>query len=133
MAPFRDVTERESLQRRYRALIGASLNLIAVVSADGQFRYLSPSIERLLDSTPAEIEGRVAVDLVHEDDRVDLQRTIETPFESGGRRVVEHRAAHASGLGLWLVHWIVTKSGGDVCIELREERGTAVELWLPTA
>jgi signal transduction histidine kinase len=40
---------------------------------------------------------------------------------------------HASGLGLWLVHWIVTESGGDLEIDTREPTGTVVRMWLPRA
>ena len=50
-----------------------------------------------------------------------LQRGRETSLE------------HASGLGLWLVHWIVTESGGSVSFEEREPRGSVVELTLPRA
>jgi len=60
---FRDVTERETLQRRYRALIEKSPNIIAVCGTDGLLRYVSPSIERLLGHSPAEIEGRPVIDL----------------------------------------------------------------------
>ena len=48
-----------------------------------------------------------------------LQRGRETSLE------------HASGLGLWLVHWIVTESGGTVSFEEREPTGSVVELTLP--
>ena len=50
-----------------------------------------------------------------------LQRGRETSLE------------HASGLGLWLVHWIVTESGGTVSFEEREPTGSVVELTLPRA
>ena len=50
-----------------------------------------------------------------------LQRGRETSLE------------HTSGLGLWLVHWIVTESGGSVSFEEREPEGSVVELVLPRA
>jgi signal transduction histidine kinase len=37
---------------------------------------------------------------------------------------------HGSGLGLWLVHWTVTASGGTVSFEEREPRGSVVTLAL---
>ena len=40
---------------------------------------------------------------------------------------------HASGLGLWLVDWVVTQSGGELRFGENEPRGTVVELRLPTA
>ena len=38
---------------------------------------------------------------------------------------------HGEGIGLWLVNWIVTQSGGTVNFETREPRGTAVHVRLP--
>ncbi|WP_247729368.1 ATP-binding protein [Halovivax limisalsi] len=40
---------------------------------------------------------------------------------------------HASGLGLWLVDWVVTQAGGELRFEENEPRGTIVELHLPAA
>jgi PAS domain S-box-containing protein len=40
---------------------------------------------------------------------------------------------HASGLGLWLVNWVVTRAGGSLSFSQRDPRGTVVELRLPTA
>ena len=51
------------------------------------------------------------------------------------RRVLEKGEetplAHGSGLGLWLVYWIVTMNGGRLEIRENEPRGTVVELVLP--
>ncbi|WP_082222423.1 histidine kinase N-terminal 7TM domain-containing protein [Halorubrum halophilum] len=94
---FRDVTERETLQRRYRALIEKSPNVIAVCGTDGLLRYVSPSIERLLGHSPAEIEGRPVIDLVHPDDRREAQHAFERAFETGDPQALDHRIAHADG------------------------------------
>ena len=94
---FRDVTERETLQRRYRALIEKSPNVIAVCGTDGLLRYVSPSIERLLGHAPAAIEGRPVIDLVHPDDRRDAQRAFERAFETGDPQALDHRITHADG------------------------------------
>ncbi|MGQ3328373.1 histidine kinase N-terminal 7TM domain-containing protein [Halorubrum sp. FL23] len=94
---FRDVTERETLQRRYRALIEKSPNVIAVCGTDGLVRYVSPSIERLLGHAPAEVEGRPVVDLVHPDDRREAQRAFEQAFETDEQQSLDHRIAHADG------------------------------------
>ncbi|WP_256296665.1 PAS domain S-box protein [Haloarchaeobius salinus] len=40
---------------------------------------------------------------------------------------------HASGLGLWLVNWVVTQSGGWLSFEDNEPRGTVVTLHVPLA
>jgi len=40
---------------------------------------------------------------------------------------------HASGLGLWLVNWVVTQAGGWLSFEDNEPRGTVVTLHVPLA
>ena len=94
---FRDITRRETVQQRYRALIEKSPNVIAVCGADGLFRYVSPSVERLLGYTPAEIEGRPIIDMVHPDDRQAAQRAFERAFETDEKQPIDHRIAHANG------------------------------------
>ena len=94
---LRDVTHRESLRHRYRALLEKSPNVIAVCGADGRFRYVSPSIDRLLGYEPAAVEGRPMIDLVHPDDRQASQRAFERAFDTGDRESLDHRIAHADG------------------------------------
>jgi sensor histidine kinase regulating citrate/malate metabolism len=45
---------------------------------------------------------------------------------------VESALDHASGLGLWLVHWTVAESGGEVTFDEHGPRGTVVTIRLPT-
>jgi signal transduction histidine kinase len=40
---------------------------------------------------------------------------------------------HGSGMGLWLVHWIVRRSGGDLSFEENDPRGSVVTVSLPLA
>jgi PAS domain S-box-containing protein len=40
---------------------------------------------------------------------------------------------HASGLGLWLVNWAVTHSGGELAIEDADPRGSVVTVRVPAA
>ena len=41
--------------------------------------------------------------------------------------------AHGSGLGLWIVNWIITRSGGRIAFEENEPRGSRVIISLPPA
>ncbi|AEH36337.1 PAS domain S-box protein [Halopiger xanaduensis] len=38
---------------------------------------------------------------------------------------------HASGLGLWLVNWVVSQSGGQLAFRANQPRGTVVDIRLP--
>jgi PAS domain S-box-containing protein len=38
---------------------------------------------------------------------------------------------HGSGLGLWLVYWIINRSNGSIVVESAESRGTEVTIRLP--
>lgn len=48
-----------------------------------------------------------------------LTNGTETPLE------------HGSGIGFWLVHWIVTQAGGSLAVEDRSPRGSVVRITLP--
>jgi len=41
--------------------------------------------------------------------------------------------SHGSGLGLWLVYWIVHRSAGSITVLDRDPRGTRVTMSLPRA
>jgi signal transduction histidine kinase len=45
----------------------------------------------------------------------------------------EEPLKHGSGLGLWIVNWIVTRSGGYIEFDTNEPRGSQVTLNLPLA
>ena len=75
LVALRDVTADESLRRElaareayYRSLIEQSSDLITVLGLDGMTRYTSPSSERVLGWSPAQLVGRPALELVHPDD-----------------------------------------------------------------
>ncbi|MFB6134001.1 MAG: sensor histidine kinase [Halanaeroarchaeum sp.] len=56
---------------------------------------------------------------IPEYERAVLQRGKETPL------------SHGSGLGLWLVHWIVTMNGGTLSIADATPAGTQVTITVP--
>lgn len=51
-------------------------------------------------------------------------------LESGG--AIE-TLSHGSGLGLWLVYWTITHSGGKIRVDDREQGGTEITIRLPLA
>ncbi|WP_226481173.1 PAS domain S-box protein [Natrinema amylolyticum] len=55
----------------------------------------------------------------------------EQELLEGEREITQLR--HASGLGLWLVNWVVTQAGGRLSFRDNEPRGTVVTLEIPRA
>lgn len=71
-------------------------------------------------------------------DRVEIRVTDNGPgIPEEERKVLdegrETPLAHGSGIGLWLVSWVVTASGGDLSFGERDPRGTVVTLSLLAA
>ena len=58
---------------------------------------------------------------IHDEERAVLLRGRETQLQ------------HISGLGLWIINWIVTESGGTVQFEANDPRGSIVTIRLPMA
>jgi signal transduction histidine kinase len=77
------------------------------ISRDGDDR----AAVRIADNGPGIPDDEVAV----------LERGYETPLE------------HASGLGLWVVNWIVRESGGSISFDERDPRGSVVGLHFESA
>jgi PAS domain S-box-containing protein len=99
----RDLTERKRRERRFRALVEESNDVISIVDADGVFQYQSPSIERILGYGPEETIGDTAWEYVHPDDRADLIEAFEHGIaDPDASPVFEYRARHADGSWRWL-------------------------------
>jgi signal transduction histidine kinase len=83
-------------------------------------------------------EVDVTVRTTSSDDEVQIRITDNGPGIPEQEREVfetfdETALQHSSGLGLWLVHWIVRDLNGTVEIETRQPRGTVVTLGIPQA
>ena len=55
-------------ESQFRALIETALDVIAVLNYDGTFRYVSPSVQRVLGYSPGELSGENAFAYMHQDD-----------------------------------------------------------------
>ncbi|WP_050033855.1 PAS domain S-box protein [Halorubrum halophilum] len=83
-----------------------------------------PMVEVTVESKTDAIEVRIA------DDGPGLTDMNRDVLETG--QAVE-ALYHGSGLGLWLVYWVVQQSGGSATARDAEPRGTVVTLTLPRA
>ena len=66
---FRDVTDRERVERRFQTYIEQSNDVLIVLDTDGVVEYASPAARRVFGSEPAELTGQPVFSLVHPDDR----------------------------------------------------------------
>uniref|UniRef100_UPI003567E59A ATP-binding protein n=1 Tax=Salinigranum sp. TaxID=1966351 RepID=UPI003567E59A len=93
----------------------------AVEHNDTDAPWVCVSVERTA------VDGERYVDLTVADDG--------PPIPEADREVLVGRDPSlddASGLGLWLVNWIVTDSGGEVTYEPNDPRGNVVTVRLDT-
>ena len=111
----------------------------ACVASNGLIR---PAIENVVTNAVEHNDAdspRVDVSVVSEsDDEVLIRVADDGPgIPEYEREIFERREEtklqHSSGLGLWLVHWIIEDMEGSVEIVQRQPRGTAVELRVPRA
>ncbi len=76
----------EESERRFRSLVENASDPIALFSADGVTLYASPAHERVLGYTPAELEGKHNLHLIHPDDvarsQTELLDLLRTPGKS---------------------------------------------------
>lgn len=90
-------------EMHFRTLLENSWDGVVLLSADRRAIYTTPAIERILGYTPEEFFALDPFDLVHPDDRLEVERVyaelISHPRE---RLVVEYRYRHKDGSWRWL-------------------------------
>jgi PAS domain S-box-containing protein len=81
-----------------RPLLEHSSDVITVITSDGDFVYVSPSVNRVLGREPSQMLRENAFDLVHPEDLVKLGPRIAESLENPGTpQQVECRVRHADG------------------------------------
>jgi signal transduction histidine kinase len=111
-----------------RALVAAG-DLLAVA--------ITNLVENAIEHNDAD-DPTVRIDCTAEGERVRISVADDGPGVPPTERSVlvegnETPLHHGSGLGLWLVHWIVTTSGGELRFEENVPRGSVVDVWLRRA
>jgi diguanylate cyclase (GGDEF)-like protein/PAS domain S-box-containing protein len=92
-----------SRERRFRALVQSSSDLVFAVDQSGALSYASPSCMKVLGYEPAQLMGSEAGALVHEDDVENLRATVTEATRSPGRSVeFSVRVRHENGDWHWL-------------------------------
>jgi len=99
----RDITRRRRRERRFRALVEESDDVISIVDTDGRFQYQSPSVERVLGYDPDNTIGDAAWEYIHPDDREAAMEMFRGMVTDPGTTVSsEYRVRRADGSWRWM-------------------------------
>ncbi len=86
-------------EQRFRSLIENATDITIIIDAEGIFRYISPSVKRILGYLPQRTIGRSVFDTVHPDDCAliteTLKKAIQNPRTS--QSAFEYRVPHRNG------------------------------------
>lgn len=107
------------------------------VTIRGDEEALGRALDELLENACKHADGDVTVHTEVDDSEVVMIRVTDNGpgIPESEKRAIENgeetALAHASGIGLWLVKWLIDQQDGEIRIEDSEPRGSAVELFLP--
>lgn len=86
-------------EQRFRSLIENATDITIILDGQGIFRYVSPSVKRILGYLPQRTIGRSVFETVHPDDSAlitdTLKKAIHNPTKS--QSAVEYRVRHRNG------------------------------------
>jgi len=85
-------------EKYFRTLTENSLDVIAILDREGNFTYVSPSVERVEGYAPHELIGQKAFALIHPDDVTQVIMAFESVLASPGQpRRIQYRYKHKDG------------------------------------
>ena len=87
---------------RHRAFIEHATDVVAVLSRDWEFRYLSPSCERVTGHAPSDLLGEHSLDYVHPDDREAVREAFGEPGGGESPPSAEFRFRTVDGDYRWV-------------------------------
>ncbi|GAA4966748.1 diguanylate cyclase domain-containing protein [Actinoplanes utahensis] len=95
--------EIRNREQRLTSLLEHSSEIISIASANGDFQYVSPAVERILGHPVASVMGRCALDILHRQDRARLQDELDRLYGTPGAELTyQGRYRHADGSWRWL-------------------------------
>jgi len=90
----RQLLQREEL---FRLITENAADMITVVDDAGKLLYSSPSYQRVLGYSHEEVERTPAFDLIHPEDRAQVEEEMQQVRSTGAGRRIEYRARHKDG------------------------------------
>ncbi|HCY86917.1 MAG TPA: hypothetical protein DHV36_17435, partial [Desulfobacteraceae bacterium] len=92
-------------EEHFRALIENGSDMIWILDQEGNFRYVSPSTERILGYTSDTLLGKCAFDYVHPEDRTAVFKRFEMRVQAMvAAQATAHRFRHEQG------YWCILES-----------------------
>ncbi len=88
---------------RFRAIVEAQPELIALSWPDGTLEYVNPAFARHFGRAPAALAGHDLFDLVLADDREQVRALLRQVLDDGQARTGENRMVDAQGQASWVV------------------------------
>jgi PAS domain S-box-containing protein len=89
-------------EAHYRLLADNVTDVIALTSAAGARRYVSPSIERALGFTPEELQATPNYSYLFPEDRERVVAAVASLSPNADRRTIEYRVVHRDGHVFWV-------------------------------
>jgi len=94
--------ERYNDQQLHQLLAENMSDLVCLHDPDGMYRWVSPSVKRILGYEPDSLIGTDPYQLFHNDDRETIQTNSHEPAKSGsGNILVRYRIRHSDGHYIW--------------------------------
>jgi len=102
---------------RFRAIVEAQTELIALSRPEGTLEYVNPAFARHFGATPEQLRGRDLYDLVLPEDLEQVRALLAQVVATGQQRVGESRMVDAQGTASWVV-WTtgVQREGGQTLL-----------------
>ncbi|MGB3202698.1 MAG: PAS domain-containing protein [Nodosilinea sp.] len=126
---FRNITIRKLAEQEREKFFAVSSDLQVVTGSDGYFRWVSPSFERVLGWTAAEMTSQPWTEFLHPDDINQTVLEAENLFEGQETFAFENRYRHKDGSYRWLL-WRAQPDSGQhllygVAVEITESKRRA--------
>src|SRR3569623_3479586 len=86
-----DLAERRQAEEERERFFALSLDLLAIVDAEGRFRQVSPAWQRLLGYDPDRLVGQPLIDCIDPQDRAAIAQALTAVAHYGRADVIESK------------------------------------------